>query len=326
MLNNLFVKEIISVVLTVAGLLGIPGLIFDNTPWQDAEQTPVIHLTGIMDQGIWTSERVHGLNYWWKTFKPAKLLLRKGEKVLLRLTSADVTHSFYMPELHPEPIVVKSGFTEELLLIPDTAGIFQYYCTTVCGDCHYSMQGQIVIGKEKSLFPENLDHRQNSQLCQHDHRGVDKFNNNKTRSLVETGREIFNKKRCFTCHGKEGTGGVYNYNYVSTTVPALNTIAERMKIYWEEDAEIAIKLIEKGFDLVSLEDDPPIDNFTRFLAQHNSYREKIKNGSLIVQKKDSARPEPPLVMPAWDYILSDREIDALLAYMISLYPWEEWED
>jgi hypothetical protein len=28
-------------------------------------------------------------------------------------------------------------------------------------------------------------------------------------------------------------------------------------------------------------------------------------------------------MPAWQYLLEEREIDALLAYFVSLYDWEE---
>ena len=33
--------------------------------------------------------------------------------------------------------------------------------------------------------------------------------------------------------------------------------------------------------------------------------------------------EPPLQMPAWQYLVEEREIDALLVYFVSLYPWEE---
>ena len=38
---------------------------------------------------------------------------------------------------------------------------------------------------------------------------------------------------------------------------------------------------------------------------------------------DPAGPEPPLQMPAWQYIVDEREIDALLVYFVSIYPWDE---
>ena len=40
-------------------------------------------------------------------------------------------------------------------------------------------------------------------------------------------------------------------------------------------------------------------------------------------KVNPGGPEPPLQMPAWQHIVEEREIDSLLLYFVSLYPWEE---
>ncbi len=72
-----------------------------------------------------------------------------------------------------------------------------------------------------------------------------------------------------------------------------------------------------------MEDNPPIENYSRFLAQYHSMLDKVKNGALKLQTLNPDGPLPPLYMPAWEYILSDTEIDAVLAYLIKQLDWDE---
>ncbi|MCR4316907.1 MAG: cytochrome c [Planctomycetes bacterium] len=140
-------------------------------------------------------------------------------------------------------------------------------------------------------------------------------------SVVERGKWLFERNGCFACHGEAGIGGVALPNYAAGTVPDLNYIAERMTIYSPEDAKAVIDIIESRtpFDKVQ---DPPYPRFAVTKAQYDSIRQVISNGSQA-GSADPSKPPPPINMPAWKLILSDEDIDAIISYLISLYPWDE---
>lgn len=312
-------QEQLAAGITFVLLLGTPLVIFFAGSGTAQDVDRVVLLTGVKKNGIWTTESVTGLNYWWKTFHPAQIVLQKGEEVLLRLTSADVTHEFYLPELGIGPIPVKPGHTEEVRFKADQTGSFTYYCTMVCGECHYWMRGeiQVVSGSLSPLAEE--EPKSTDTYCEFNHPS-ETF-----ASLVDQGKYLYQQKGCITCHGESGKGGISNPNYVSGAIPRLNSLADKMNLYWQDDAELIISLLQEGKALDQLEDTPPVDNYYRFLAQYQSIRSKIREGSPDIQKQDPHGPEPPLSMPAWEYELSSQEIDALVAYLLDLFPWEEYE-
>ena len=213
---------------------------------------------------------------------------------------------------------MKAGYTEEIILKPQVEGEYTYYCTTVCGECHYSMQGTILVVTKLDDNKIVLN-KSEQDVC--DHISPPKI----FTTVTERGKFLYDIKNCVTCHGQYGKGGIINPNYVNQFVPALNTIAERMKLYWKEDADIIIQLLEEDSNLETLTADPPIEGYNRFLAQFNSYREKIVNGAPQLQKLEREGPEPPLVMPSWEHQLTNDELNAVLAYLISEFPWEDYE-
>jgi cytochrome c553 len=144
-------------------------------------------------------------------------------------------------------------------------------------------------------------------------------------SFIERGEYLYKRKGCISCHGNNGKGGVYNPNYVNKFIPRLDELADKMKIYSKDDADTMIKLLESKVDLESLEDNPPIENYTRILAQYNSVCNKILDGSSSLQKLDTDGPKPPLDMPAWEGQLSEEDINQIIAYLITQYPWEKYE-
>jgi len=75
-------------------------------------------------------------------------------------------------------------------------------------------------------------------------------------------------------------------------------------------------------DLSSLEEPPEITLFPVVRTRFDNAREIIRKGRYS-SKLDESGPEPPLQMPAWQYIVEERDIDALLVYFVSLYPWDE---
>lgn len=107
-------------------------------------------------------------------------------------------------------------------------------------------------------------------------------------SPVERGRALFKRVGCFQCHGEEGKGGVLNANAQGGHVPTLT-------------------LVSQGYS------DPEL-------------KAKIHNGVRYLVKADSNGPMPPLFMPTWGRVLTDRQIDDIVAYLKSLAGTEKKDD
>lgn len=309
--------EIIGFLLLSIILIGLPFLVLSYAPWKSSsEDFKTVFLTAVGQDGVWTEEVVTNSNYWNKKFKKANLKFDLNEKILLRLTSIDVTHTFYVPELNIGPIEVIPGKVYEIPVEFSKTGKFMYYCTTICGNCHFYMQGNIYVNLENAADELFTLEGNDITLCGN-------FENVAfTGSFIENGKALFNSNGCVTCHGENGKGGVYNPNYVSDYIPEISDIAEKMYIYWEEDADIIIQLLEEGADLEKLLDDPPFRRYNRFLAQYKSIMSKITDGASDLQKKDKNGPIPPLYMPSWKDQLAKEDINSILAYLIDQNDWD----
>lgn len=307
-------QEFIAIVVTVASVVVAavwPFLHERRTVRTHAgPQTRVITLTGVAATGTWTEEEVRGGNYFAKRFAPAEPVLTMGTRVLLRLKSADVTHTFNSPELGIGPVEVYPGHVAEVMVQPKKAGVFDFYCTTVCGMPHFGMRGRFVVRNSASrdVLPARLDYREYWKEPPPPEKG-----------LVPRGRWLFRRNGCFTCHGSAGEGGVLNPNYVKKTVPALDVLAERMFLFFPEDRQAIVKTLEQGIHLQNLANDPPVPRFGAVLAQYDAVRKVIENGN-PAGKLDPEGPTPPLQMRPWGQRLSEQDIDALIAYLITLEP------
>ena len=314
--------EILAAVVVLMILVGTPWAISSNSPWKNKSNTRMINITAVAAQGIFTEDVVNGTNYWNKNFKRAIIVLVKGEKVVFRFTSVDVTHTFYVPEAGLGPIVIEAGHFYDVSYTPKITGKFTYYCTSVCGHCHNFMRGNFVI-LDKAEFnnPELV-----KKLSQDTIRPTCCINNTAkvelTSSFVNNDKLLFNDKGCFMCHGQNGKGGVNNPNYALKFIPTLSTLANKLKISSKEEADILIKLLENGADLEKLIDDPPFPSFNRFYAQYCSITLKIRDGAPVVQKADPNSYTPPLCMPSWEYHLTQNDINSIISYLINSYDWE----
>jgi mono/diheme cytochrome c family protein len=305
--------ELVAVGLTIIGILAATFVPFRHEAASVLRNVPpgaqVIELTGVASGGVWTEEAVTGSNYWRRDFQPARPVLRMGRPALFRLKSADVIHTFYVPALGIGPVDVRPGHVEEILVTPTSEGVFGHFCTIMCGDPHFGMLGVIIVAAEGTPPPAEarptLD------------RYWESLPPRAEAGRTERGKWLFHQKGCMTCHGVGGRGGVPNYNYVNGTVPALNTLAEKMFLFFPEDIDAVVDLLERGVPLESVEEDPPLPRFGATLAQYDSVRKVIRVGN-PAGKKDPAGPPPPLEMPAWQYQLSDSDIDAIIAYLLTL--------
>lgn len=307
------IRELISVILTVGGLAAVAVLPFQYEKHRSASTATerTVTLTGYAPTGIWTADEVTGANYWKGGFKPYLLQLKKGESVRLILRSADVVHRFYLPELGVGPIVLVPGHTEEVHIKADHEGTYTYYCTAMCGECHFPMKGVVYVGE--GIAPEDAH-----SLCDYLHPAVEPPG----LGIVDRGRFWFQSKGCYNCHGEEGKGGIVNFNYAKGTVPALNTLADRMFLSSKDDVEAFTKVLDQPGDVSKTSPAPALSNWSLVSAQYQAVTKTIQGGSPAA-KADPALPDPPLSMPSWKEKLNQGQINSIVAYLISLQKFEE---
>jgi mono/diheme cytochrome c family protein/plastocyanin len=305
-------REISAITLTLLGLAAVAVVPF----WYQKHRLTgnpgvrTIVLTGVAPEGLWTTDEVTGGNYWKGKYKSADIRLQKGETVRLILRSADVTHKFYMPELGIGPIQLIPGHTEEVELKTDKVGIFHYYCTEMCGDCHFHMKGTLTVGSGASVAAE--------VLCEENHTNPPASMTN----ILEKGHYLFDNKGCVTCHGVDGVGGVPNFNYAKGTVPALNTLASKMTLESKNEVDAFIKAIDQKEEPSKDKPAPGVSNWLLSFAQYQSVVKTILGGSPPL-KADAQGPEPPLFMPAWKEKLDKAQMNSIIAYLLSQQKFEE---
>ena len=72
------------------------------------------------------------------SFSPAEITLKRGESVVLSMTSQDVTHGLKFEELNLDAEINKNA-TGELEFTPSRTGDFIGHCSHFCGAGHGSM-------------------------------------------------------------------------------------------------------------------------------------------------------------------------------------------
>lgn len=320
----MWIKEVVAIVSVAVVMVGTPAALLTYERSLTAPgpaNAQVITLTGVGSQGLWTLEDVVGHNYWRREYERTTITLEAHRPVILRLKSADVIHQFYSPALGVEPVEIEPGHVAVVEFVAPAAGTYEYYCVAVCGECHPFMRGMIVV-YEQGGSPPAVEHPPTTCI----HRDLSAP---QTEDLVTRGAYLFRRYGCLTCHGERGQGGIPNPNYAKVTVPVLNTMADKLFLYELEEADAFIKLLKLDPGLEGVEGwrelVPAI--FSRFdmtLARYQSVKMVIKQGN-PAGKADVHGSEPPLWMQGWQYLFSDRDVDALIAYFVSLFPWDEEE-
>ncbi len=101
-------------------------------------------------RGQYETIKVYGRQFSWEFVYPNgtrsinTLVVKAGELYKLELTSRDVLHSFYIPELGIKYDTVP-GFIYVIWLKVNTPGVYNIYCAEYCGSAHYLMLGKVVV-------------------------------------------------------------------------------------------------------------------------------------------------------------------------------------
>lgn len=140
---------------------------------------------------------VIGHQWWWEVQYPEQSIITAneitipvGQPVRIRLTSADVIHSFWVPELHGKLDLIP-GRTNTFWIEADHTGEYWGLCAEFCGTQHAKMLF-LVIAVEQSAFAEWLTTQQTPPPAP-------------TSPLAQQGQQLFLDKACAQCHAIAGT-------------------------------------------------------------------------------------------------------------------------
>jgi cytochrome c oxidase subunit 2 len=77
-------------------------------------------------------------------FTPSAITLKKGEPVILRLSSSDRVHGFMSKPLKIDTDI-PADKSEDVAVTPDTAGDFTVICDHYCGTGHGNMKMKVTV-------------------------------------------------------------------------------------------------------------------------------------------------------------------------------------
>jgi len=159
---------------------------------------------------------VVGKRWWWEVRYPNYNIITANEihipinhRVELHLTSADVIHSFWVPQLHGKLDMVP-GQTNVLQIQANQERTYRGVCAEFCGLQHARMQF-LVVAQSEDNFNQWLLHQQqpaNMQLS----------------ASAQRGHDVFFEVGCSTCHAISGTQAVSAFG------PNLTHLASRQTI------------------------------------------------------------------------------------------------
>jgi len=77
-------------------------------------------------------------------FSPAEITVKKGEPVVIEISSEDVKHGFTLPDFGVRADI-KPGIVNRISFTPDKVGRFTFACDVFCGAGHEDMSGTLNV-------------------------------------------------------------------------------------------------------------------------------------------------------------------------------------
>ncbi|MFP5260603.1 MAG: cytochrome c oxidase subunit II [Blastocatellia bacterium] len=144
---------------------------------------------------------VVGHQWWWEVRYPHEdpsqsfttaneIHIPVGRSVMLTLTSRDVIHSFWVPNLHGKKDLIP-GHMNTMWVQADSPGVYRGQCAEFCGYQHAHM-ALVVVAEPEEQFDAWYD-RQRSPAVQ------------PTDPQQARGQQVFLSSRCVMCHRVVGT-------------------------------------------------------------------------------------------------------------------------
>jgi cytochrome c oxidase, subunit II len=127
-----------------------------------------------------------------------------GQPVRVELSSADVIHSFWIPQLAGKTDVIP-GQRNVAWLQADSAGIYRGACTEYCGLQHANMAA-FVVAEPQTQFAQWLDTQAKSAAPP-------------SAPDAATGLAVFQRSACAACHAIRGSDALGRSAQISLTSP-----------------------------------------------------------------------------------------------------------
>jgi cytochrome c oxidase subunit II len=190
-------------------------------------------LIALLTASVWTGRGVASLradaavsidvigHQWWWEFEyedgvPSRRVLTanelhmpSGRPVVVKVTSRDVIHSFWVPNLQGKRDLIP-GMTTAIWLQPNQVGRFRGQCAEFCGLQHAHMAFDVVVEPEAD-FERWLDHQRAPSVPPAD-------------GPASRGLDLFTTQRCGRCHTVRGTEAS------GQAAPDLTHLASRLSI------------------------------------------------------------------------------------------------
>ncbi|MFN8556437.1 MAG: cytochrome c oxidase subunit II [Dehalococcoidia bacterium] len=179
--------------IVVAGLI-VPGIVLIGVIVLTAH---TLRAVGAPDAPGDVTVEVVGHDWWWEVRYPAEgvitaneIHIPAGRSILVKVTSVDVIHSFWAPQLHGK-IDAIPGQMNSISLRADAPGTFRGQCAEYCGVQHAHM-AFLVIAESPSSFAAWLEEQRRPPAA--------------LTGAPAAGRQVFERAACVSCHAADEGG------------------------------------------------------------------------------------------------------------------------
>lgn len=124
--------ERFALAIVLAIVLGVPAAAFSYRALRGPAGGPgeLFLVARMVDHGGWNPERI---------------VVKRGQKVRLRILAEDVTHGFQLLHFGVDAGAIKTGTTKIVEFTADRTGTFPFYCSVRCSPLHMAMMGELVV-------------------------------------------------------------------------------------------------------------------------------------------------------------------------------------
>ena len=155
---------------------------FRNYMQAQVAPNEALEITVTAKKWVWSFEYPDGT----RTLNEVHVPVNKPVRFIM--TSEDVIHDFYVPEMRVKMDVVPNRYTE-LWFQPTEEGLHRLTCAEYCGKGHSDMMGKVYVESE-AKYKKWVEE------------GGDEW---KTMTPVAFGQLLYESKGCSTCHSLDGT-------------------------------------------------------------------------------------------------------------------------
>jgi cytochrome c oxidase subunit 2 len=155
---------------------------FRNYIQSQVAPNEALEITVTAKKWVWSFEYPDGT----RTLNEVHVPVNKPVRFIM--TSEDVLHDFYVPDMRVKMDVVPNRYTE-VWFQPTVEGLHQLTCAEYCGKGHSDMRGKIYVDSE-AKYQKWVEE------------GGDEW---KTMTPAAYGQLLYESKGCSTCHSLDGT-------------------------------------------------------------------------------------------------------------------------